>query len=155
MHPSFAEKLRPMEELFQALLSSPVMTTATLPAAVSGGGIYLFSDGGIHLYVGRTGNLRRRIQEHSRQSSGHNAAPFAFSLARETTGNLKASYKKQGSRAALSQNSGFADAFSAAKLRIRSMDVRTIAIEDSVTQCLFEIYASLALGTPYNRFENH
>jgi hypothetical protein len=35
------------------------------------------------------------------------------------------------------------------------MDVRAVATEDSLCQALLEIYASIALRTPYNDFNTH
>jgi len=67
-----------------------------LPGDVPGKGIYLFSEGNKHLYVGRTNNLRRRIQNHYRPSSGHNQATFTFKIAREKTQFKKATYKTNG-----------------------------------------------------------
>lgn len=60
--------------------------TGILPADLSGPGIYMFSEGGKSLYVGRTHDVRRRYSKHTRRSGGHNSAPFAFKLARHATG---------------------------------------------------------------------
>ena len=54
----------------------------TLPA-IPGQGIYVFYESGIPLYVGRSDRMRSRILEHSRPSSLHNSATFAFLLAME------------------------------------------------------------------------
>ena len=62
---------------------------------VAADNIYLFSQDGCPLYVGRTNNLRKRLQHHTRNN--HNQATFAFLLARHETGNLKASYQPNGS----------------------------------------------------------
>jgi hypothetical protein len=35
------------------------------------------------------------------------------------------------------------------------MDFRCVVIEDHPTQALFEIFASVALGSPYNSWETH
>ncbi|MFN7964970.1 MAG: GIY-YIG nuclease family protein [Acidobacteriota bacterium] len=64
---------------------------------MSGSGIYLFSENAMHLYVGRTDNLRQRLQRHQRESSKHNAA-VTFRLAREQTGQTQATYRPEGSR---------------------------------------------------------
>ena len=41
--------------------------------------------------------------------------------------------------------------------RVRKMQVRAVRIEDCIEQAIFEIYASVALGTvpEYNNFCNH
>jgi hypothetical protein len=53
----------------------------------------MFSEGGTNLYVGRTRSIRARYGQHTRLSSGHNSASFAFKLARQMTGYIKAEYK--------------------------------------------------------------
>jgi len=34
------------------------------------------------------------------------------------------------------------------------MHIRVVEIEDDHEQTVFEVYAALALGTPYNKFNN-
>jgi hypothetical protein len=83
-------------------------------------------------------------------------AAFAFRLARETTGNLKATYKKgEGSRSALMEDEEFVAAFDASKARIRKMSLRFVEESDPVRQALLEIYVAVVLSTPYNDFDNH
>jgi len=155
MHERVAPYIATLDGLLTGLLACPAMSVSDLPSSVSGSGIYLFSESGRHLYVGRTGNLRQRIQQHQRDGSKHNAAVFAFRIAREQTGRIRATYRTEGSRAHIEQDPAFAHAFRAAKVRIRGMDVRTAIVQDPITQALFEIYAAVALATPHNSFENH
>jgi hypothetical protein len=82
-------------------------------------------------------------------------ASFAFRLAREETGFLKATYKKEGSRSFLIADSTFKTAFDSAKERIRSMQIRFVAEPDPVRQTLLEVYVAVTLQTPYNDFANH
>lgn len=82
-------------------------------------------------------------------------AAFAFRLAREATGALKATYTTKGSRAELMKEPVFREAFDAAKARIRAMEVRFVEESDPVCQTLLEVYAAIALGTPYNDFDTH
>jgi hypothetical protein len=49
----------------------------------------------------------------------------------------------------------FLAAFTARKARLRAMTIRTVEEADSNRQALLEMYASIALGTPYNDFNNH
>ena len=118
-------------------------------------GVYLFSEGKKHLYVGRTNRLRQRLQEHGRPSSRHNSAPFAFLLAREETGRTTATYQTKGSRGELEADPLFAAAFTAAKERVRAMNIRFVAQPDPLGQALLEIYVAVALQTPYNDFDTH
>jgi hypothetical protein len=49
----------------------------------------------------------------------------------------------------------FSQAFTEAKARIREMDYRYVEETDQTRQALLEIYASVALKTPYNDFNTH
>jgi predicted GIY-YIG superfamily endonuclease len=118
-------------------------------------GVYLLSEGNTHLYVGRSDNIRTRLQQHSRDSSTHNSAPFAFKLAREDTGIIRASYVTNGSRESLEQDPKFKEAFLRAKRRVKSMDVRYVEERDPLKQYLLEIYVAVSLGTKYNDFNTH
>ena len=119
-------------------------------------GVYLLSEGEKHLYVGRSNDIKKRIGRHSRPGATHRMAAFAFRLAREVTGNLKATYKKgNGSRSALMEDEKFVAAFDAAKARIRKMNLRFVEENDPVRQALLEIYVAVVLNTPYNNFDNH
>ena len=155
MNEIFRKHVETLEPSVAKLKAMMPVTVATLPRDTPAAGIYLFSDGGQHLYVGRTNQLRRRLQSHCRPSSGHNSATFAFLLAREATGRKKATYEPSGSRSDLEKNPRFSGAFSAAKDRVRRMDVRFVAEADPIRQALLEMYAALELKTKYNDFDNH
>lgn len=119
-------------------------------------GVYLFSEGGEHLYVGRSNRLLHRYKNHWMTNKTEREAAFAFKLARQATGFVKASYQKgEGSRAGLAANPTFVEAFTQAKARIQAMEYRWVLEPDPTTQCLLEIYAATALGTPFNDFDNH
>ena len=118
-------------------------------------GVYLFSESGSHLYVGRSRDIRGRIARHSRPGATHRMAAFAFRLARESTGQLDATYKREGSRAELMGDPDFREAFDNAKARIRKMEVRYVEETDALRQTLLEIYVAVSLGTPYNDFRTH
>jgi hypothetical protein len=126
-----------------------------LPRDMPNQGIYLFSDGGSHLYVGRSDNIRRRIGNHCRASSQHNQATFAFKMARKETGFLQAAYTTSGSRFQMAQDAVFGPAFVTSKARIRSFDLRFVEERDATRQALLEIYVATVLETPYNDFANH
>ncbi|WP_405240414.1 GIY-YIG nuclease family protein [Lentisalinibacter orientalis] len=131
------------------------VTAATLPRTAPTSGIYLFSEGDNHLYIGRTRMLRQRMGQHSRPGSRHNQAVFAFRLAREATGRLAADYAGDGRREALVEDKDFSRAFTEAKARVRNMDLRYVEEADPIRQSLLEIYASVVLETPYNDFDTH
>jgi hypothetical protein len=117
------------------------------------GGIYLFSENGKHLYVGRT---KRRISSRVRDHvANRDDCPFAFRLAREVTGFIKASYGGEDVRAALLARPEFVSAYAAAKARIRNMDIRWISEPDPLKQTLLEVYVAVTLKTPYNDLDTH
>ena len=126
-----------------------------LPKEMPVRGVYLFSEGALHLYVGRTNRLRKRLQNHCRLSGTHFTATFAFRIARHDTGRMKASYAPAGSRDELSNDTFFRAAFDAAKKRVNAMDIRFVEEADPVRQALLEIYVASALQTPFNDFDNH
>jgi hypothetical protein len=155
MDPGFRDLIDSLEPKYLALLSMTPVKYAALPRELPVRGIYLFSEGVKHLYVGRTNRLRARLREHCVPSSTHFAATFAFRIAREMTNRIAASYSKSGSRPELLKDKEFADAFERAKRRIACMDLRFVEESDPTRQALLEIYAATVLKTPYNDFDNH
>ena len=117
MNEQFRLHIESLHPLFEALLNSKPFQFVSLPKTLPKAGVYLFSDGEQHLYVGRTNSFRKRLQQHCRPSSSHNSAPFAFRLAREARSISQATYKTQGSRAHLLQDPDFSLAFVGAKAR--------------------------------------
>ncbi len=130
-------------------------TVATLPREMPLAGIYLFSEAGENLYVGRTNTIKKRLQNHCRPSSGHNSATFAFRLARQITGLTQATYTAQGSRSDLEQDPKFSPIFSEQKHRVRNMSVQFVSEPEPMRQALLEMYVAVSLGTPHNDFDNH
>ena len=90
----------------------------------------------------------------SRKRYAQNGA-FAFRLAREATGQTKATYRPRGSRADLMRDPAFVRAFDDAKARIRAMDIRFVEETNPTRQCVLEVYVAVALRTPYNKFDTH
>lgn len=144
-----------LEPAFQRLINMRPVTAASLPREMPVRGIYLFSDGANHLYVGRSNNIRRRIGLHCRPSSQHNQATFAFRMARQQTGRLEAAYTTSGSRSEMVRDDEFGPVFATCKARIRQLSLRFIEEHDPTRQALLEIYTATVLDTPFNDFENH
>ena len=155
MNARFAKVVESLDPSFSRLLAMEPVTPVSLPKEMPKEGVYLFSEGRGHLYVGRSRDMRGRIARHSRPSATHRMAAFAFRLAREATGHLAASYMTKGSRSELMEDSIFRDAFDQAKARIRKMDVRFVEEAEPVRQAILEIYAAVSLRTPYNDFRTH
>ena len=156
MNPKFAALVEALAPKLERLLAMPPLTYGALPAAMPKSGVYLFTESGRHLYVGRSNVLAGRYGRHCRPGATHRQAAFAFQLAREATGKTKASYRPgEGSRAGLMFDPAFAAAFAAAKERIRKMEYRYVEEADQNRQALLEIYCAVALETPYNDFGTH
>lgn len=128
-------------------------------------GVYLFSrgaDGGSeHLYVGRVGlteraravggghsNFRTRLAGHTRPSSGHNQATFAFRLAIEEVGTAITNLPPTRAQRAIHPE--FEAVFAQKKDLVTSLELRVVQIEDDFESYIFEPYAAFRLGTPYN-----
>jgi hypothetical protein len=138
---------------FDDLQASIKYCVTTLPKNIPSTGIYLFSENDLPLYVGRTNNLRKRLQYHTR--TNHNQATFAFLLASHQTGNIKASYQAKGSRQDLLNDPAFRSAFDEARQRIRKMDVQFVEEPDPIKQTILEVFTALQIKARFNDFDNH
>jgi hypothetical protein len=85
MNDAFRKHVESLHPAFERLMGMPPVKVCSLPKQMPKRGVYLFSEGDSHLYVGRTNRLRQRLAEHCRKSSTHNSAPFAFLLARNAS----------------------------------------------------------------------
>jgi predicted GIY-YIG superfamily endonuclease len=118
-------------------------------------GIYVFYKSGEPIYVGRTDNIRKRIQMHLRPSSKRDTATFAFNLAKidyfERYGNHKIS------RATLEKNEEFNQLFIEKKCYLSTCVFKFIIIENDILQTMLEPYIAYKLGTYpiLNIFDNH
>jgi excinuclease UvrABC nuclease subunit len=139
----------------QTLLVATPFPIGVVPRETPKRGIYLLTEGGQDVYVGRSNNIRERLASHRQRSGDHYTATFAFRIARRDTGNVKATYATKGSRAELQKDPAFQEAFTRAKERVARMTVRVVGEEDPVQQALLEILAAEHLRTPYNDFDYH
>lgn len=136
----------------EALLAMRPVAACDIPRDTPVGGVYLFSDGSTHLYVGRTKRpIAVRIRKHFSTAPD---CPFAWLLAREVTGK-KATYKRDGSRKALLADPVFTAEYERARDRIRGMSVRYVHEADRTSQAVLEIYVAVATGARYNDFDTH
>ena len=126
-------------------------TGRTIPQAP---GVYLFSELGQPIYVGQTRTLRRRRSQHTRANSRHNEATLAFIFAKAAAQRPEISLRR--TRKDLGEDASFALLFSKARERVAAMEFRYVEIRDPELRTVFEVYATLALGTSrYNSFETH
>jgi predicted GIY-YIG superfamily endonuclease len=153
MSARFNQLVAEMPKLLKELESKAFLTRDNL-SSISKQGVYVFYQKGKALYVGRSNRIKERIQQHSRPSSMHNSASFAFRLAKEEMSRHR-SIPKDITRKEWENAPGFKKAFFLARMRVAEMKIRVIGIDDQVKQALFEIYAHLALKTKYNDFGTH
>lgn len=152
MNERFREFVDGLHGKYEALVAMAPVRAGEVPKATPVGGVYLFSEGGKHLYAGRTKRrIAMRIRYHFSTALD---CPFAWLLAREVTGK-KATYKRAGSRKALLTDSQFRAEYDRAKQRIRSMSVRYVHEPDPTRQALLEIYVAVATAARYNDFDTH
>ena len=152
MNSKFREAVEALHPKLTLLIGS-VPHSAGVPLPMKG--VYLFCEEGKPLYVGRSNNIPQRRKNHTSLSAGANQAAFAVLLVREQL-RLVADYRPgPGTRARLSDNAEFAEAFRKAKERVRAMQFRAVEERDQTRQALLEIYCAVALETPYNDFRTH
>ena len=156
MDPKFAALVETLAPKLERLLAMQPLAYGALRRDMPKSGVYLFTEAGRHLYVGRSNDLRGRYGRHCRPAATNRQAAFAFQLARKVTGNIRATYRAgAGSRAGLAVDPTFAAAFVAAKARIREMEYRFVEEANQNRQALLEIYCAVVLATPYNDFGTH
>ena len=156
MDTKFIAHVESLRSKLDLLLAMEPVKPRHLPAQMPKAGIYLLTEAGKHLYVGRSNDIRDRIARHSRPGATHRMAAFAFRLARAATGHLRPTYKKgDGSRAGLMESPIFASAFMEAKARICEMELRYVEESDPVRQTLLEVYVAVVLDAEHNDFDNH
>ena len=155
MNDKFKELTDKMPSYLQSLLAQPNIAIDDIGITqVPQKGVYVFFEDNKPIYVGRSNRLKNRLKEHSQKSSDHFSATLAFRIAKNTTSTLQRKHGKQTNKQ-LMDDSEFVKEFSAAKERISRAKIRFIGIEDQIEQAMFEIYASLVLGTELNDFCTH
>lgn len=153
MDPKFKLLIDKLHSKYEELIRMTPVTISTLPTETPEGGVYLFSENGKHLYAGRTKRrIKTRLMSHVGTSPD---CPFAWRLAREATGNLKATYRKEGSQKDLLSQPAFKSAYEEAKQRIRGMEIRYVSEPDPLRQTLLEIYVAVATDAVHNDFDTH
>jgi hypothetical protein len=120
-----------------------ILRNGALSREMPSSGVYLFTESGRHLYVGRSNDLRGRYGRHCRPGATHRQAAFALQLAREKTGQQEPSYRIEGSRNWLIEQPAFRAAFEEAKERIRAMEYRYAEEDNQNRQALLEIYCAV------------
>ena len=153
MNQRFVALVAPLEVKCQELLAMPPVAASGVATGTPAGGVYLFSEGDVHLYAGRT---KRSIRDRIRNQFGKNpdAASFPWLIARGATG-MKATYKKKGSRKELLADPEFKTAYEDARARVGRMHVRYVSEPEPLRQALLEIYVAVVTDAKYNDFDTH
>ena len=154
MNPEFDLCIRELPKLKEQLKNSNLIPTNELQT-VSAKGIYVFYENEKPVYVGRSNNIKARIQYHCRPSSGHGSATFAFILAKEKAVDDNKGINTKDERKVLENNDEFKTLYEEAKKRVSNMSIRVVSIENQILQTLFEVYAAVELKTRYNDFGTH
>lgn len=128
--------------------SKPYMRDELPPSS----GIYVFyNEIDQPIYVGRTDDIRNRIQHHTRMGSKNGSATFAFNLAKREFGETKKRRKE------LDEDEKFIKLFLKHKKTLHEYKIRYLELSNDILQTMLEPYLAYKLGTyPINNiFENH
>lgn len=150
-----------LPEMLEQLLASEVFHLDSRPPA-NQRGIYLFSEEGKHLYVGRTGitarsraqggvpitSFRHRFDQHTQPGRPPGASSFAKLLMLERVGELGLMVPAGWWADRETTSSTIYDLYKAAKTRIGAMECRVASFEDDVNgvrSTVAEVYAHVHL----------
>jgi hypothetical protein len=136
-----------------ALVSGWAYRYRTRPAPPAEPGVYLFADGPRVMHVGRTRNLQARRRDQTSPGGDRFVATFAFLMARHRA--AEAHDDLPTVRDLLAADERFIPLFVEAKVQVQAMDFRCVVIEEDAQQAMFEVFASVALGSPYNFWATH
>ena len=148
---------------YLSALQSDTLRNRDKPCKLPEQGIYVFYENDKPIYVGRTNRMPKRILEHGSPTPTR-AATFAYLVAkRELECRGITPEPKPGKPASRITNADVEKhpgVISAARKRISKMQFRVVEINDPIEQTIFEVYATLNLGTTrqqggYNDFDNH
>lgn len=115
-------------------------------------GVYLFSEGEDHLYVGRTSRLHHRLINHCRGSARSNRSPLKLKVMLADAPFAVPVSRRTGWEDIV-RDPAFAAAFETAKQRINRMQIRFLAEDDPLSRYLLEAYCALALEARYSEVD--
>ena len=152
MNDKFDEMIDQLPLLLNQLVKSPSKNRDTL-GVLPQKGIYVFYENECPIYVGRSNRIKERLLEHSRPSSTHTSATFAFNLAKKAAIEKEIDVNNKA-RVHLENDSVFSSLYFEAKERVSRMSIKVIQIDDPIIQTIFEVYVSVKLDT-LNDFDTH
>ena len=142
---AFDDLIARLEPLLEELWEAPAAPRAdhgTIPAVP---GVYLFTRRDEPVHVGQAPDLRRRLAEHCRPSSGHTKATLAFEIAKRAA--TREGIEVDGPPARLATSDDFSPFFVRAKEAVSELPVRFVEVDSRELRAVFEVYGALALGT--------
>lgn len=152
---SIQEKIADLHGVCEELVAEkPAKSLQDIPTEKECGklsGVYLFTENGKHMYVGRSRNIRARYSGH--RANNEHSGSFAFLLTREIWKKLGRDINK--TRKELMNIDAFKKLHKEMTKRIGRMEFRYVKESDDTTQAFLEIYCAVALNTKYNSFETH
>lgn len=165
---SWAELTEWLPDMLEKLLASGAYDIDHRPPRAQRG-IYMFSDDGEHLYVGRTSitarsragggvpitSFRHRFDQHIQPGRPPRASPFANRLMLERAAALGLEVPTEWWPDRKTTRAEIYDIYREEKLRIGAMECRIVAFADDVKgvrSSIAEMYVHVHLGTPYNDF---
>jgi hypothetical protein len=151
----FHRSIGVLHDRLEVLLAAEPFRPVNKPRGLTGKpAVYLFCDGDVPFYVGRTKNLGQRLGQHCNEGSQPNQSSVAFKLACRDLQIVRQKYAKgEGWKSLLARNPPLEPEFKTWKTKMRGMWVRYVEEANPVTQALLEIYCAVALNTPHNEFE--
>jgi hypothetical protein len=165
---SWAELIMWLPAMLEQLLASTVYDAENRPPREERG-VYLFSEAGRHLYVGRTGitarsrsqggtpitSFRHRFDQHTQPGRPPGASSFANRLMLERAAELDLVVPNDWWGDRKTTASDIYDLYKAAKVRVGAMQCRSVTFADDskgVRSTVAELYVHVHLKTPYNDF---
>jgi hypothetical protein len=142
---AFNDLVDQLEPLLERLWKAPAAPRAKHTRIPARPGVYLFTRRDEPVHVGEAADLRRRLAEQCRPSSGHTKATLAFAIAKRAA--TREGIAVDGPPARLATSDDFAPFFTRAKEAVAALPVRYVEVESRDLRALFEVYGSLALGT--------
>jgi len=165
---TWADLMAWLPAMLQQLLTSEVFHVGCRPP-MDQRGIYLFSEAGQHLYVGRTGitarsrvkggepitSFRHRFDQHIQPGRPPGASSFANRLMLENAAQLDLMVPGNWWIDRQTTAAEIYDLYRGVKTRIGAMECRVVPFEDDIKgirSTVAEVYAHVHLGTLYNDF---
>ncbi len=142
---AFDDLIARLEPLLEELWEAPAAPRAEHGQIPAAPGVYVFTRRDEPVHIGQAPDLRRRLAEHCRPSSGHTKATLAFEIAKRAA--TREGIEVDGPPARLATSDDFTPYFVRAKEAVAELPVRFVEVDSRELRTVFEVYGALALGT--------